>query len=61
MRIEFGKDPTTHKITAHIEIEDIDLIVSKIPRAVSEWYDSLKDRKMSDELFYLSEIVKGLE
>lgn len=61
MRIEFGKDPTTHKITASVEIDDIDLVVSEIPRAVREWYDSLEERKMSDEIFYLSEIIKWLE
>jgi hypothetical protein len=35
--------------------------IRKIPEAVQQWYKSLKSPKMSDELFYLSEIAEALE
>lgn len=44
-----------------IRVNEIDLLRSEVPKAVRQWYESLPEKKLSDELFYLSEIAKGLE
>ena len=48
-------------ITLSVRVDEIDIIMSNVPPAVREWYESLPEKTLSDELFYLSEIVKGLE
>lgn len=60
MKWEYTESPL-HQRVLTIRVNEIDLPRSEVPKAVRQWYESRPEKKLSDELFYLSEIAKGLE
>ena len=49
-----------YQTTLTVTINELDLVQSQILKSIRNWYETQKDHKISDELFYLSEIAKGL-
>ncbi|MDD1742986.1 MAG: hypothetical protein LUQ47_06600 [Methanotrichaceae archaeon] len=61
MKIDVYKDILVHDISVSIVPTEADFARSKISRAIREWYrDPACKHTASDEVFYLSEIIKGL-
>jgi hypothetical protein len=61
MKWSFEEVSHPRGISLSLRVDEIDIVRSNVPPAIREWYESLPEKKLSDELFYLSEIVKGLE
>lgn len=60
MQIEKCRDVATMKTVVAITFTDEELARVRVPIDVREWYNASR-HSVADELFYLSEIVKGLE